>query len=79
MAIVNEKKLRIAMINKDVRSFSELSELTGISRSTLAGYLKGKNPYASSYLKLCTFLNVEPEDLIISDKREEVEDDGSCD
>lgn len=79
MTAVNEKKLRIAMIIKDVYNLSELSALTGISRFTLAGYLKGKSPYTSSYLKLCTYLDVEPEDLIVSDQQEEVENNGSSD
>ena len=79
--VVDEKTLRIIMIRNGINTISELSNKSGISRPTIMQYLHGKSPLSSSFIRLCQYLEIEPNSILKIE--EEVEGvncyDTSCD
>lgn len=67
---LNTKKLKVLMIEKDINSLVELSEKTGLSRTTIYDYINGNSPFSKSFITLCDFFESLPEELIIEDTEE---------
>ena len=63
--LIDEKKLRKRMIDFDIKSITELSARSGISKPTIIGYFHGKTPFSMSFLRLCSFLEIDPSELIM--------------
>lgn len=63
--IVNNKTIRRKMLDMNVKSISELSRLSGVSRPKIYQYLNGSTPFATTFVKLCKFLNLDPSKMII--------------
>ena len=62
--IIDEKVLRKQMIEKDVKSINELAAKSGVSKPTIYEYLNGKTPFSSAFVKLCEYLELEPEEIL---------------
>ncbi|MGB4394881.1 MAG: helix-turn-helix transcriptional regulator [Tepidanaerobacteraceae bacterium] len=68
--LADEKKIRKIMIDKNIRSISELSRLSGVSKPKIYEFLNGKTPLQTSFVRLAKFLEIDPNELIV-----EVEED----
>lgn len=63
--IVDEKIIRKRMIDKNIKSITELAKSAGISKPTIYEFLNGKSPYSALFIRLCDFLELEPKELLI--------------
>lgn len=59
------------MIDKDIATIVELSDLSGVSRSKIYDYLNGASPFSAAFEKICNTLEAEPSELIEREMREE--------
>lgn len=64
----NTKLIRKAMIDKDIKTISELSLKSGVSRPKIHEYLREETPIATTFLRLCNYLDINIEDGIIIDE-----------
>ncbi len=65
MLTINKYKLKEIMAQKEIKNFSELAKLLGISKNQLSNLLSDKyNPIKSNMRTLADFLNVSPLELI---------------
>lgn len=62
---VNEKALRMRMIDKDIRTISELAAKSGVSKPTIYDYLNGKSPLSEAFLRLCAYLEISPFEILV--------------
>lgn len=62
--ILNEKALRKRMIDRNVRSINELAAGSGVSKPTIYEYLNGKSPFSATFVRLCDYLNVNPQEVL---------------
>ena len=53
------------MIDLNINSITELSKQSGVSKPKIHQYLNGKSPLATTYLRLCGFLELNPDDTLI--------------
>ncbi|WP_445227904.1 helix-turn-helix domain-containing protein [Corynebacterium sp. H130] len=60
---VSGKKIRVAMAEIGIRSITELSNRSGVSRPKLYKLLNGESPYQTSLLHIAETLKIDPEDL----------------
>ena len=67
--IADEKYIRKVMIDKGIKSIAELSRLSGVSKPKIHEYLGGDTPLATTFVRLCDYLEIDPNSAII--KREE--------
>jgi len=65
--IADSKQIRHIMIDKDIKSITELSRLSGVSKPKIYEFLNGKTPLQSSFVRLAVFLSVDPNKLIIEE------------
>jgi len=63
--IVDEKFIRKTMIDKDIKSITELSKLSGVSKPKIHEYLGGKTPIATTFIRLCEFLQIDPNNCLV--------------
>lgn len=64
--ILNEKEFRKKMIDLNIRTINELATKSGVSKPTIYEYLNGKSPLSTVFIRLCDYLCVNPEDILIS-------------
>ena len=62
---INEKKIRQKMIDMDIKTISDLSKQSGVSRPKIHEYLNGGSPFSTTLTRLCRFLEIEPEDIVM--------------
>lgn len=63
--IVNEKAIRRRMIDLDIKSVNQLSNISKVSRPVIYEYFGGKSPFSNTFLRLCASLDVKPNELLI--------------
>lgn len=75
--IVDNKKFRKKMIDMNIQTITELSNLSGVSRPKIYQYLNGSNPFTTTFSRLCESLELNPIDLIlvINDDKEKDSDE----
>lgn len=64
---VDSKTIRKRMIDKDIKTLTELSQLSGVSKPKIHQYLSGKTPLATTFIRLCDYLELDPDELILFD------------
>lgn len=72
--ILNEKKLRKKMIDLDIKTINELAINSGVSKPTIYEYINGKSPLSAAFIRLCSYLNVDPYEILIETKSTSTED-----
>lgn len=77
---VDSKTIRKRMIDKDIKTLTELSRLSGVSKPKIHQYLSGKTPLATTFIRLCDYLELDPDELILFDNihLDSSDDPGSC-
>ncbi|MBO5167958.1 MAG: helix-turn-helix transcriptional regulator [Phascolarctobacterium sp.] len=63
--ILNEKELRKKMIDLDIKTINELATRAGVSKPTIYEYINGKSPLSAAFTRLCDYLNVEPNEILM--------------
>ncbi len=63
--IVDEKEIRKRMIDLDIRTINELAVKSGVSKPTIYDYLNGKTPLSVAFIRLCDYLELNPNDILI--------------
>ena len=61
---ISEKQIRIAMAKLGVRTISQLSKMSGVSRPKLYKMLRGESPYQASLVRVARALKTVPGQLI---------------
>lgn len=61
----NVKIIRKAMIDKDIKTISELSKQSGVSRPKIHEFLREETPLSTTFIRLCKYLDIDIEDGII--------------
>lgn len=64
---VNEKAIRKLMLEKDIKTITELAEKSGVSKPTIYGYFNGQSPISTAFIRLCDYLEIQPEEMLIVD------------
>lgn len=68
--VADEKSIRKAMIDKDIKSIAELSRLSGVSKPKIHEYLGGDTPLATTFVRLCSYLEIDPNKSVVKQKEE---------
>jgi len=63
--IIDEKTIRKRMIDKDIKTIGDLASGSGVSKPTIYEYINGKSPIPTSLAKLCLYLDLKPNEIII--------------
>ena len=63
MEIVDRQKFMLSLKNQGIKSFLEMSRISGLHRNTINHYLKGGSIYQTAFLEICKILQVQPQDL----------------
>jgi hypothetical protein len=71
--VADEKYIRKVMIDKGIKSIAELSRLSGVSKPKIHDYLGGDTPLATTFIRLCTYLEIDPNKAVV--KRGEKNDE----
>lgn len=58
------------MIEKDINTIEELAKKSGISKPKIYDFLNGENPFNSTYIRFCEFLEVSPFELLEKERDE---------
>lgn len=61
---VDEKTIRRKMIDRDIKTINNLAARSGVSKPTIYEYLNGKSPLSDAFIRLCSFLEVNPMDVL---------------
>ena len=65
MIVVDKFKIKEIMAKKQIKNFTELAKILGISKNQLSNILSNKfSPIKSNVEELANFLNVSPIELI---------------
>lgn len=73
--IMDEKAIRKRMIDLNIKTINELAAKSGVSKPTIYEYMNGKTPLSSAFVRLCDYLEVNPNDVLIENEDHvEVED-----
>jgi hypothetical protein len=62
--VANDKLIRKAMIDKGIKSIAELSRSSGVSKPKIHSYIRGDTPIATTFVRLCNFLQINPNSAI---------------
>ena len=62
--IVDHKTIRKRMIDLDIKSITELSQKSGVSKPKIHQYLNGSSPIATTFCRLCDFLELDPAEVV---------------
>lgn len=65
--ILNEKELRKKMIDMDIKTINELALKANVSKPTIYEYINGKSPLSIAFIRLCDYLNVSPNEILIEE------------
>jgi transcriptional regulator with XRE-family HTH domain len=68
--IANEKFIRKLMIDRGIKSIAELSRLSGVSKPKIHEYLSGNSPLATTFIRLCDYLNIDPNTAVMEQGEE---------
>jgi len=60
------------MIDKGIKSISELSRLSGVSKPKIHNYLGGDTPLATTFVRLCNYLEIDP-NIAITTQEDEID------
>lgn len=52
------------MIDLDINSITALSQKSGVSKPKIHQYLKGTSPIATTFCRLCDFLELNPAEVV---------------
>lgn len=63
MEILDRQKFIASLKSQGIKSFLEMSRVSGLHRNTINHYLKGGSIYQTAFLEICKILHVEPTDL----------------
>lgn len=63
--ILNEKELRKKMIDADIKTINELAVKAGVSKPTIYEYINGKSPLSAAFIRLCDYLDVNPDEILM--------------
>lgn len=63
--ILNEKELRKKMIDLDIKTINELAAKAGVSKPTIYEYINGKSPLSAAFIRLCDYLDVNPDEILM--------------
>ena len=63
--ILNEKELRKKMIDLNIKTINELAIKAGVSKPTIYEYINGKSPLSAAFIRLCDYLNTDPNEILI--------------
>lgn len=63
--VLNKKELRKKMIDLDIKTINELSIKSGVSKPTIYEYINGKSPLSATFIRLCDYLKVDPQDILV--------------
>lgn len=63
--IADSKLIRKRMIDLNINSITELSRKSGVSKPKIHQYLSGKSPLSTTYIRLCNFLQLNPDETIL--------------
>ncbi len=63
----NVKLLRKAMVDKNINTISDLAKQSGVSRPKIHEYLREDSPIATTFKRLCDFLEVDLDQAVIID------------
>ena len=66
--IVDEKVLRKKMIDMDIKSINDLATKSGVSKPTIYEYLNKKSPLSATFIRLCDYLDLDPNELLITEE-----------
>lgn len=72
--IADSKAIRKKMIDMDISTIKELSEKSGVSIPKIHQYLKGETPLATTFIRLCNYLDLNPNEVIIEKNNEDSND-----
>ena len=53
------------MIDLEIKTINELALKSGVSKPTIYDYLNGKTPLSVAFIRLCDFLDLNPNDILI--------------
>ena len=67
----NVKIIRKAMIDKDIKTITELAKQSGVSRPKIHEFLREETPISSTFRRLCLFLDIDINDAIIITESED--------
>lgn len=62
------------MIDLDIKTINELAINSGVSKPTIYEYINGKSPLSAAFIRLCSYLNVDPYEILIETKSTSTED-----
>ena len=65
--VLNEKELRKKMIDMDVKTINELAMKANVSKPTIYEYINGKSPLSTAFIRLCDYLNVSTNEILIEE------------
>lgn len=71
--VVDNKAIRKRMIDLNIKSITELSRLSGVSKPKIHQYLNGNTPLATTYIRLCSFLELNPNNIILIEETNDKE------
>lgn len=69
--IVDSKKIRKLMIDKNIKSINDLSKLSGVSKPKIYEFLNGHTPMQTTFVRLADYLEIDPNQLIIEVNEDE--------
>lgn len=73
--IMDEKIIRKRMIDLNIKTINELAAKSGVSKPTIYEYMNGKTPLSSAFVRLCDYLEINPNDVLVeSESQVEAED-----
>lgn len=52
------------MIDLDIKSITELSQKSGVSKPKIHQYLSGASPIATTFSRLCSYLELNPAEVV---------------
>lgn len=63
--IVDEKIIRKKMVDLNVKTISDLATKSGVSKPTIYEYLNKKTPLSIAFIRLCEYLDLNPNEVLI--------------
>ena len=69
---VDSKSIRKKMIDLDINTITDLAKKSGVSKPKIHQYLNGKTPLSTTFIRLCDYLDLDPDSIVI---REEISND----
>jgi len=61
---VNSQSFRELMKSRNINSLSDLAVKSDVSKPKIHQYLRGDSPLATTYMRLCNFFEIDPNDIL---------------